>query len=246
MDMGLWEWVLAVIAAVSVGLAKGGLSMVGVISVPLMALVMSPIQAAGMLLPVYIVSDLGGLIAYRKNFDRAVLVKLMPGAILGILLGWATSSFVSDKSVELVVGIIGLVFALSALWKRRAEAAARRPDWLRGSLWGTVSGYTSFVAHAGAAPYQVYAQPLRMSPLVYAGTTTIFFAVCNWVKLVPYAMLGQLSTENLKVAAILTIPALLSVRAGIWIVKRLSPTIFYKLITWMLLIVSIRLIWGGL
>ncbi|MDN3710814.1 sulfite exporter TauE/SafE family protein [Paracoccus cavernae] len=98
----------------------------------------------------------------------------------------------------------------------------------------------------GAAPYQVYAQPLRMSPLVYAGTTTIFFAVCNWVKLVPYAMLGQLSTENLKVAAILTIPALLSVQAGIWIVKRLSPTIFYKLITWMLLIVSIRLIWGGL
>ncbi len=246
MDMGLWEWVLAVIAAVSVGLAKGGLSMVGVISVPLMALVMSPIQAAGMLLPVYIVSDLGGLIAFRKNFDRAVLVKLMPGAILGILLGWATSSFVSDKSVELVVGIIGLVFAVSALWKRRVEAAARRPDWLRGSLWGTISGYTSFVAHAGAAPYQVYAQPLRMSPLVYAGTTTIFFAVCNWVKLVPYAMLGQLSTENLKVAAILTIPALLSVQAGIWIVKRLSPTIFYKLITWMLLIVSIRLIWGGL
>lgn len=246
MDMGLWEWVLAVIAAVSVGLAKGGLSMVGVISVPLMALVMSPIQAAGMLLPVYIVSDLGGLIAYRKNFDRAVLVKLMPGAILGILLGWATSSFVSDKSVELVVGVIGLVFAVSALWKRRVEAAARHPDWLRGSLWGTISGYTSFVAHAGAAPYQVYAQPLRMSPLVYAGTTTIFFAVCNWVKLVPYAMLGQLSTENLKVAAILTIPALLSVQAGIWIVKRLSPTIFYKLITWMLLIVSIRLIWGGL
>ena len=192
------------------------------------------------------VSDLGGLIAYRKNFDRAVLVKLMPGAILGILLGWATSSFVSDKTVELVVGVIGLVFALSALWKRRNDAPALRPDWLRGSLWGSISGYTSFVAHAGAAPYQVYAQPLRMTPLVYAGTTTIFFAVCNWVKLVPYAMLGQLSTDNLKVAAILTIPALISVQAGIWIVKRLSPMIFYKLITWMLLVVSIRLIWGGL
>lgn len=246
MDMGLWEWVLAVLAAVSVGLAKGGLSMVGVISVPLMALVMSPIQAAGMLLPVYIVSDLGGLIAYRKNFDRAVLLKLMPGALLGILLGWATSSFVSDKTVELVVGIIGLSFALSALWKRRVEAGARRPDWLRGSFWGGVAGYTSFVAHAGAAPYQVFAQPLRMSPLVYAGTTTIFFAVCNWVKLVPYALLGQLSTDNLKVAAILTIPALVAVQAGIWIVKRLSPTIFYNLITWMLLVVSIRLIWGGL
>ncbi len=246
MDMGLWAWVLAVLAAISVGLAKGGLSMVGVISVPLMSLVMSPVQAAGMLLPVFVISDLGGLIAYRKNFDRAVLVRLMPGAVLGIFLGWATASYVSDQTVELVVGIIGLAFALKALSKGGANAPARQPDWNRGSFWGLIAGYTSFVAHAGAAPYQVYAQPLRMSPLIYAGTTTIFFAVCNWIKLIPYAMLGQLSGDNLKVAAILTIPALISVQVGIWVVKRLSPTIFYGLITWMLLLVSIRLIWAAI
>ncbi|WP_312529857.1 sulfite exporter TauE/SafE family protein [Paracoccus sp. (in: a-proteobacteria)] len=246
MDMGLWAWVLAVIAAISVGLAKGGLSMVGVISVPVMALAMSPIQAAGMLLPVYVISDLGGLIAYRRNFDMKVLIRLMPGAIFGIFLGWATSSQVSDQTVELVVGVIGLAFAISALWKRRDQASARQADWARGTVWGGVAGYTSFVAHAGAAPYQVYAQPLKMSPMTYAGTTTIFFAICNWIKLIPYAMLGQLSADNLKVAAILTIPALLSVQLGIWLVKRMSPTVFYNLITWMLLLVSIRLIWAAI
>lgn len=238
-------WVLAVIAAASVGLAKGGLSMVGVISVPLLALVMSPVQAAGILLPVYIISDIGGLVAYRKVFDARVLALLLPGAVAGILLGWATASFVTDRQIEFVVGVIGLVFALRALLGRGAQSVARAPDWGRGSLWGLVSGYTSFVAHAGAPPYQVFAQPLRMSPIVYAGTTTIFFAVCNMVKLVPYAMLGQLSVQNLKVAAILVIPALLAVQAGLWIVKRMPVRVFYAFITWTLLIVSLRLIWAG-
>ncbi|MDF3607817.1 sulfite exporter TauE/SafE family protein [Paracoccus sp. DMF-8] len=243
--MDAWTWVLAIIAATSVGLAKGGLSMVGVISVLLLALVMSPVQAAGILLPVYIISDIGGLVAYRRNFDRHILGRLLPGAVAGILLGWATASFVTDRAIEFVVGVIGLVFALRALIGQGHGAAARAPDWGRGSLWGLVSGYTSFVAHAGAPPYQVYAQPLRMTPVVYAGTTTIFFAICNMVKLVPYALLGQLSAQNLKVAAVLVIPALLAVRAGLWIVRRMPVRIFYAFITWTLLIVSLRLIWAG-
>ncbi|AGT09643.1 sulfite exporter TauE/SafE family protein [Paracoccus aminophilus] len=245
MQLDFWEWVVAILAAISVGLAKGGLSMVGTISVPLMALVMSPVQAAGMLLPVYILSDIGGLLVYRKHVERAVLLRLLPGAVLGIGLGWATASLVSDQVVELVVGVIGLAFALNALLRRGVEARARRPDWGRGSFWGMVAGYTSFVAHAGAAPYQVYAQPLKMQPLVFAGTTTVFFAICNWIKLVPYAAMGQLSAENLKVAAILTLPALVAVRLGIWIVRRMSPGLFYGLITWMLLAVSLRLIWSS-
>lgn len=241
-----WTWVLAVIAAVSVGLAKGGLSMVGVISVPLLALVMSPVQAAGILLPVYIVSDIGGLIAYRKVFAARILVTLLPGAAAGIVLGWATASMVTDRAIEGVVGVIGLVFALRALAGHGRAGQLRGPDWGRGSLWGMVSGYTSFVAHAGAAPYQVYAQPLGMTPISYAGTTTIFFAVCNILKLGPYAMLGQLSAQNLKVAGLLVIPALLAVQAGLWIVRRMSTRVFYGFITWTLLIVSLRLIWAAI
>ncbi|WP_397246453.1 TSUP family transporter [Paracoccus mutanolyticus] len=72
MGLDIWGWTLAIVAAFAVGLAKGGLSMVGVIAVPLMALVMSPVQAAGILLPVYVASDIGGLVAFRRDFDRRV------------------------------------------------------------------------------------------------------------------------------------------------------------------------------
>lgn len=238
-------WMLAVIAAFSVGLAKGGLSMVGTISVPLMALVMSPVQAAGILLPVYIISDIGGLLAFRRNFDRRVLLTLLPGAVAGIVLGWATASYISDAQVGLIVGVIGLAFALKIILRSRPDAQARPPRWSVGSLWGVVSGYTSFVSHSGAAPYQVYAQPLRMSPMSYAGTTTIFFAICNAVKLLPYAMLGQLSLHNLSLAAVLLVPALLGVAVGLWALRRMSPEFFYRFITWALVLVSVKLIYDG-
>lgn len=243
--MDMLGWALAVIAAFSVGLAKGGLSMVGTISVPLLALVMSPVQAAGILLPVYIVSDIGGLVAFRRDFDRRVLLTLLPGAIAGIGLGWATASQVSDASVGLIVGVIGLAFALNSLLRSHVNASARPARWGAGSFWGVIAGYTSFVAHSGAAPYQVYAQPLRLSPLAYAGTTTIFFAICNAVKLVPYAMLGQLSLHNLMLAAVLLVPGLLGVLAGFWLLRRMSPAFFYRFITWALMLVSVKLILDG-
>ncbi|MBD9525942.1 MULTISPECIES: sulfite exporter TauE/SafE family protein [Paracoccus] len=244
--MDVWGWVLGIVAAFAVGLAKGGLAMVGVISVPLMSLVMSPVQAAGILLPVYIASDIGGLIAFRRSFDRRVLATLLPGAVAGIGLGWATAHLVDDSFVGLIIGVIGLVFALNALLRPAHLGLGRAPDMGRGTFWGLLSGYTSFVSHSGAPPYQVYAQPLRLEPMVFAGTTTIFFAICNAVKLVPYAFLGQLSLHNLSVAAVLMVPGVIGVICGLWIIRRMPSTVFYKFITWALILVSLRLIWVAL
>nr|WP_139221605.1 sulfite exporter TauE/SafE family protein [Paracoccus halophilus] len=245
--MGILGWVLACIAAFAVGLAKGGLSMVGMLGVPLMALVISPVQAAGILLPVYIVSDIGGLIAFRRSFDRRVLATLIPGMITGVMLGWATASLVDESRIGLIVGLIGLGFCLNAFLRPSlAGQFGRGASWGAGSAWGIVSGYVSFVSHSGAPPYQIYVQPMRMEPMLYAGTTTIFFAITNAVKLIPYASLGQLSAQNLAVSAALIVPALLGVAAGLWIIKRLPATFFYKFITWALAVVSLKLVWDGL
>lgn len=225
-------------------MSKGGLTMIGTISVPLMALGMSPVTAAGILLPIYVVSDIGGLIAFRRSFERRVLRTLLPGAMLGIGLGWATAHLVNDMVVMLIVGLIGFAFALSALI-RRDRGAARAPDARRGSFWGAIAGYTSFVSHSGAPPYQVYAQPLRLSPALYAGTTTVFFAVVNAVKLIPYAALGQLSVGNLRISAMLILPAVFGVWLGLKLLRILPQALFYTLITWALLLVSVRLIWTG-
>ena len=218
--------------------------MIGTMSVPLMALTISPVTAAGILLPIYIVSDIGGLIAFRRSFDRRVLTTMLPGAMLGIGLGWATAHIVNDMVVMLIVGLIGFAFALNALI-RRDVGTPRAPDAARGNFWGALAGYTSFVSHSGAPPYQVYTQPLRLSSTLYAGTTTVCFAIVNAVKLIPYAALGQLSTANLRISAMLILPAVIGVWLGLKLLRILPQALFYKLITWALLLVSLRLIWTG-
>ncbi|OJH43881.1 sulfite exporter TauE/SafE family protein [Paracoccus sp. SM22M-07] len=246
LDLTVTGWLLAVLAATAVGLSKGGLAMVGIISVPLMSLVMSPVQAAGLLLPVYVISDLGGLVAFRRDFDRGVLLRALPGALAGIGVGWATASIVPVWGVTLIVGLIGLGFALNALIRPPLDDDARRPTLTAGSVWGGLAGYTSFVSHSGAPLWQVYAQPLRLTPLIYAGTTTWFFAIGNWVKLIPYAALGQLSAANLATAAALTPVSLAAVWVGLRLVRIIPPLLFYRLITWGLLVISVRLIWQAL
>jgi len=243
LDLTSGGWGLAMLAAIAVGLSKGGLAMVGIISVPLMSLVMSPVQAAGLLLPVYVVSDLGGLYAFRRDFDARVLAYALPGALLGIGVGWATAAVIPVRGVTLIVGAIGFAFAVNALLRKDVAGSPRSPSAVQGSVWGGLAGYTSFVSHAGAPLWQVYAQPLRLPPLIYAGTTTWFFAIGNWVKLVPYAALGQLSVANLATAAMLMPVALLSVWLGLRLVRIIPPLVFYRLITWGLMLVSLRLIW---
>jgi uncharacterized membrane protein YfcA len=239
-------WPLALTAAVLVGLGKGGLPIAGMLGTPILALVMSPVQAAGLLLPVFIVSDLVGLYAYRREFDARVLRILIPACTLGVVLGGLTASVTPEWLVTLLVGVIGLVFSLYFwVFKRLVEGARHEARLLPGAVWGTLTGFTSFVSHAGAPPYQVYVLPLGLSKLVYAGTTTILFAYVNAIKLVPYWALGQLNPGNLKAAAILSVPAMLAVMAGVWLVRVLPEKLFFQLALAALFLISLKLVWDG-
>lgn len=244
-----WEfWVVAGIVAFIVGLSKGGWSAIGNLSVPLFSLVIDPLMAAGLLLPVYLVSDAFGLWAYRQSYDRKVLAILVPAGILGILLGWAIIPWTSTHFpqgaaiITGLVGCIGILFALYMLVGPPKSAMARKPTLGAGLFWGAIAGFTSYISHAGAPPYQVYVQPLKLDRLAYAGTTTILFAILNAAKLVPYALNGQVSLQSLETGAYIAAPAILGVFVGKKTVGMVSERTFYRIITWALLIVGVNLL----
>ena len=238
-------WALAGLAAVLVGLSKGGLPIVGILSVPLMSLVMSPVMAAGLLLPIYVISDMFGLWAYRHAYNKRVLAIMVPAMTIGVGVGWATASIVSEAWVTLVMGVIGAAFALNLLIRRGPVRTAKAADIAPGVFWGIAAGFTSFVSHSGGPPYQVYVLPLKLEKAVFAGTATIAFACINAIKLIPYYALGQLSFASLEKAAILAVPASMAVFAGVWLVKVIPEKLFFQLISWALLAISIKLIWDG-
>jgi len=243
---GTTFWLLAVIAAMFVGLSKGGLPMAAAVSVPILALQISPVAAAGLLLPVYIVSDMFGLWAYRKEFNGRVLAIICSAATVGIGVGWATAARVEERWVTLIVGLIGLAFVANRVIQHRKVSEAQPARLVPGLFWGTIAGFTSFVSHAGGPPYQVYTIPLKMKRTVYAGTATIAFAYINAVKLIPYFFLGQITLESLKIAAVLAIPAAAAVFLGVWLVKVVSEQRYYALIFSMLFVLSLKLVWDGL
>lgn len=239
---------VCVAAVVLVGLSKGGLGgSVGLVGVPLMALVMSPIQAAAILLPIMIVMDLVSLWTWRGFHDRRTLAIMMPGALAGIGIGWLTASLVTPDMVRLILGAVVVSFvgrwAFQGLFGDAARVAPHNA--IAGRFWGTISGFTSFVAHAGGPPFQIYALPLRLDPKVFTGTSVIFFAITNAVKLVPYFALGQFGTQNLSTSLALLPLAPLATLAGAWIVKRMRPEIFYPFTYVTVLLVALKLLWDS-
>ena len=212
------------------------------LAVPILSLTMNPVAAAGLLLPIYILSDMFGLWAYRRNFSLPNLRILVPTTAIGVVAGYLTAGLVSDRWVTALIGAIGLIFALNMLI-RRTEPPQTGPDWRRGLLWGSLTGFTSFISHSGAPPFQVFVQPQRLEKLVYAGTATVLFAWVNAIKLPAYWALGQVNPGSLRITAFLAIPAVLSVFAGLHLVKIIPQDLFYRLITWALLLVSLRLLW---
>lgn len=149
---------LASLAAFLVGLSKGGLPTVGMLAVPLLSLFMSPVKAAVLLLPIYIISDVVSVWLYRKNFSTPNLKILIPAGVLGVGIGWITASFTSDSAVKLMIGCMGVGFCLNT-WLRKTPQEKQAVDQKKGWFWGTAAGFTSFISHAGGPPFQIYVLP---------------------------------------------------------------------------------------
>ena len=247
--------IVAVVAVIITGISKGGFGGIALLAVPLMSLVISPIQAAGIMLPIIIPMDFLSIWVYRKRWDGRNLAILIPAATLGITIGGLTARWVNEDIVRLIVGIIAVVFTLHRwrglrqLAKSTASVKAterRPPHKILGWFWGTCAGFTSFLAHAGSPPYQVYMIPQNLSKEVYTGTSVMFFAAANAIKLIPYGMLGQLSVTNLAVSLWLIPLVPIGVFLGVWINRKLREDIFFSIVLTAIFIVGLKLIWDGI
>jgi uncharacterized membrane protein YfcA len=240
-------YAVAVPAVILVGMSKGGFGGgLALLAVPLMSLSVPPIKAAGILLPILCVMDIAGLLAYRRRVDWRTIGILLPAAIVGIGVGWATAAWVTDAHVRLMVGVTALAFVASHFARRRSAGTPQPHSRPWGSLWGFVSGFTSFISHAGGPPSQIYMLPLRLEPQLFAGTSIVLFSVINAVKLPPYFLLGQFDAQNLTTSLALLPLAIAAVWLGIWLVRVVSAELFYRLAYATVLVVGVKLVWDGI
>lgn len=246
MSTDLLFYAAAIPAVILLGLAKGGFSGIGVLAVPLMTLAVSPVQAASITLPILIVQDVVSVWVFRKAWDGRSLAILIPSALVGIVLAYLLAAHVSTAAVELAVGLVSLIFGARQLRiTLRGAVRARNPSDVMGLVWGTTAGFTSQIAHAGGVPFQIYMLPKRLDRDVLIGTSAIFFAAINWLKVPAYAALGQFTRANMATSIALFPIAIVSTVAGARLIRRVDPERFYILIYALLLLTGVKLTWDG-
>ncbi|MBK7896627.1 MAG: sulfite exporter TauE/SafE family protein [Candidatus Promineifilaceae bacterium] len=242
-------WLAAVATALLIGISKAGFGGgPGVIATPLLSLVLPVPEAAALLLPILLLADLFAVRHYTNQVDKPSLRALLPGALLGILLGAFFFRQFSDQEqvLKLGMGILALAFVLYQAVRSRIlqVVGGKRPSPLTGFILGTTSGFTSTLAHVGGPPMMIYMLPQKLPRNLFVGTTAVFFFIINLVKLVPYALLGLLVVGNLSVTLLLLPVLFVGTRLGVWLNQRFSELWFNRVVYAILLLVGLQLILG--
>ena len=243
-----WFYAVAVPAVLLFGVSKGGFGGgLGTAAVPLMALVVSPVQAAAILLPILCVMDIVALWKFRGKWVWPELRILLPASLAGILIGTLLFEFMSGAVVRLIVGVVAITFTLHFWLNKRRKDAGDLPhlsgSW--GILGGSVAGFTSFVAHSGGPPITMYLLRRPLDRTDFAATAIVFFAVVNYVKLIPYTWLGQFDASNLATSAALVVLGPIGVLIGAWLHARVTDRFFFAFVYLLLFLVGIKLVYDG-
>jgi uncharacterized membrane protein YfcA len=236
---------VAVPAVLLLGISKSGFGAgFGSLAVPLMALAVPVPAAAAILMPVLLLMDLLGLAAFRRDFDRKLLAFLIPFGLLGTVVGALLFRLLSAHAVAGIVGVFTLLFLAQRLLfpPRPGDPLPSRP---LGGLLTVIGGFTSFIAHAGGPPVNVYLIPLRLPPLVFTATMAYFFFVLNLSKWVPYAWLGLLDWRKMSTSLVLLPIAPVGVWLGVRIARRIGATAFYRFLYAGMLLTGLKLTWDG-
>ncbi len=236
----------AIPALLITGISKAGFgSGLSIVAVPLIALTVPAAQAAAIMLPILCVMDLAALWAYRGRWSRENMRLILPGGAVGIVFGALTFRFVSEAGLKFLLGLVAIGFLLQRMTGGAQKEEKKLPSKAQGYFWSALSGYTSTLAHAGGPPLSIYLLPQRLDKALLVGTTVVFFAAANYVKLVPYTLLGLFDARNLGTSLLLAPIGLCGIFSGVWLRQRISETLFYRLCYAFLLVSGLKLLYDG-
>jgi len=222
------EWGAAAVAAVILGMAKAGVAGVGMIAIPLLASVFPAKVSVGVMLPMLIFGDVLAVGYYHRHADWKILWRLLPMAVLGIIIGYFLMNVINDAQLKVSIGAI--VFTLVLLTVLRDQGIlrdSRIPSGFGVALvTGVVAGITTMLANAAGPVMLVYLLAMKYPKNEFIGTSAWFFMIVNWIK-IPFSVhLGLITWESFGVSLRLAPVLLAGGVLGILVVKRLSDRVY--------------------
>jgi uncharacterized membrane protein YfcA len=232
---------VAILGVCLLGISKGGFLGLGVMALPLMSLFVPPLQAAAIILPTAVAQDFLTLWIYRREWSAWNIKIMLPSMLIGMFVAWLLAASLTAAHIRLAIGLIATLFVLRHWTAKRFERWMPKPSVATGIIFGAIGGTTTMLANAGGPAWQIHLLPQRLEKLPYIGTVSILFAASNIVKIPGFATLGFLTRENILVGLTLVPIAVAANYAGIWLVRRVSTEMFFRIAYVLMLVIAVEL-----
>ena len=244
MNLEPWQWVLAVVAALVIGLAKTGISGMGLLAVVIFANLMPARQASGFVLPMLVFADVVAVVSYRRHAQWSYLWKLFPWTALGVVAGYFALGRIDDRQAKVLIGIIVLTLLAVHLVRRSRPVAEERAEfgWWYAPVIGILAGFTTLVANAAGPLMIIYLLSMQLPKMEFMGTGAYYFLLMNLFK-VPFMMnLGLIDAHSFKGNLLLLPAVIVGALAGRVILKKLDQKLFENLALGLSAVAGVKLL----
>ncbi len=241
------------ICALLTGISKTGLPGIGILVVPLMAIILPAKQSVGLVLPTLIFADIFAAFYYRRHAEWHHLIKLIPFAMIGVFVGYKLMKYVDDVSLKPIIGVIVmsmLILQTGYEWHRkRKKTPDTQPENPHANIalavvFGLIAGATSVMANAAGPVMLLYLLAMKLPKNEFVGTGAWYFFIMNWVKVPFLVSLGLITTESLKINLVSAPAIAIGAVAGIFLLKRIPQKLFQILARVMAALSSLKLLFG--
>ena len=212
-----WEWALAILAALVVGISKAGIGGLGLLAVVIFAMIMPAKQATGMVLPLLCFGDIVAAASYRQHASWHHIRRLFPWTAAGVVIGYLAFDRIDEHQARLLIGgiVLGLV-AMHFIRRKFSGHEAEHGAWFAPTI-GVLAGFTTLVANAAGPLMVVYMLAMRLPKMDFVGTSAVFFLIMNLFKVPFMVNLGLINGSSFAFNLCLA-PVVL---AGAWFGRKL-------------------------
>ena len=242
MDIDPTGWIVVALCAMIVGIAKTGVPGLGILPVPLMALVFD--KSPGILLGILILADLFAIAYHRHNANWGHVIRLLPPAFAGIIAGYLSLEHIDDEQLRRIIGVIVLVMLGINYWRTRIKGkdAPVPGKWWFAITLGFMAGVTSMMANAAGPVMVIYLLAMRLPKMEFVGTSVWFFFVVNWLKVPLSAKLALMTVESVKLNLMMLPFIAIGAALGILFLRRIPQKAFSIIVQILTVAAAIKLL----
>ena len=220
---------LFLIAALVLGMAKAGLSGLGLAIIPVMALIFGAKESTGVILPMLITGDIMAVIYYRQNAVWKHIIRILPWVSIGIIIALITGKLINDNQFRFVmmtvVWIMLILMVLNDLRNKEKNEIPQNVFFV--SLMGLAGGFATMIGNSAGPVFTLYFLALRLPKKEFIGTSAWLYLIMNTGKLPLQVIVWKNINLTSLLPGLISIPVIaFGIFLGIHIVKLLPENIY--------------------